>query len=214
MQVAAVCEHRVVGRGRAGAPVALAKGHGEGWWGGERTCAVGSRGRRRLSYSLSSERAKIADLCSARVEKIRGVGLPGEAAVVATCDAGCAGRSGRGERRISLLHGVQGAQGAGVGKPAAGPSRSFTRMMSVAERSSPDRRGSRRGEFEGFAGPHICTTVSSGKGLGGGGGLGMGAVEAQNDRGSPGDKRLQKVRAVEVVHVLRLLDLDLPSESV
>ena len=42
----------------------------------------------------------------------------------------------------------------------------------------------------------------------------MGAVEAQNDRGSPGDKRLQKVRAVEVVHVERFLDLDLPSESV
>ena len=37
----------------------------------------------------------------------------------------------------------------------------------------------------------------------------MGAGEARNDRGSPGDQTLQKVRAVEVVHVDRFLDLDL-----
>ena len=42
----------------------------------------------------------------------------------------------------------------------------------------------------------------------------MGAGEAQNDRGSPGDQTLQKALAVEVVHVLRFLDLDPPSESV
>ena len=37
----------------------------------------------------------------------------------------------------------------------------------------------------------------------------MGASEARNGRGSPGDQTLQKVRAVEVVHVDRFLDLDL-----
>ena len=42
----------------------------------------------------------------------------------------------------------------------------------------------------------------------------MGAGEARNDRGSPGDQTFQKVRAVEVVHGQRVLDLDLPSESV
>ena len=35
----------------------------------------------------------------------------------------------------------------------------------------------------------------------------MGAGEGRNDRGSPGDEVLQKVRAVEVVHVFRFLDL-------
>ena len=43
-----------------------------------------------------------------------------------------AGPSGRGERRMWLRHGVRGAQGAEVGKPAAGPSSSFTMMMTGA----------------------------------------------------------------------------------
>ena len=82
-------------------------------------------------------------LYSARGEKIRSVGLSGEAAVARTCDARSAGPSGRGERRMWLRHGVRGAQGAGVGKPAVGPSKSLTRMIRDPGATNPDRLFSR-----------------------------------------------------------------------
>ena len=99
MQVAAGCEQRVGGCGRLGS---AGKEHGEGWVGAAVSPTALHCGRMRLSYSLSSERAKIADLCSARGEKIRGVGLPGEAGVVATCDFGVQGRRGGGRGGCGL----------------------------------------------------------------------------------------------------------------